>query len=424
MYSSDLPIHLTPGARPGPVTRRNVHRHISRGAGLGWTGEQPRGLLPPVRFVPVRRRTIRWARWGSLVAALLIGCAIGWWIGLPALHIWNSLRLMTQLPAPATTSPTPHAAEPRSPQQPRRSAPPSGGQPRSPGSGAPHPVSAARPAPPSTPTPTATPVPPPAPGALTLLVLGTDLRPNEGTLARSDTIMVVRMDPATQRVALLSLPRDLWVSIPGAGHGKINSAYFVGQETGQGAMLAKETVSQVLGIPIDYTAVVDFRGFRTLVDALGGITVDVPKELYDPRFPTDDYGYTVAHFLPGPQVMNGDQALTFSRIRHPDSDFERMRRQQLVVLGIARKLRERGAVRNLAAADQLTTALQPYIRTDLPPTTILGLLWSFRSLDPQTIQRATVDSSRLREGNIGGAYVLLDPGGVLHELGAKLVAAP
>ena len=236
--------------------------------------------------------------------------------------------------------------------------------------------------------------------------------------------MVVRMDPATQRVALLSLPRDLWVSIPGAGHGKINSAYFVGQKIGQGAILAKETVSQVLGIPIDYTAVVDFRGFRTLVDALGGITVDVPKELYDPRFPTDDYGYTVAHFLPGPQAMNGEQALTFSRIRHPESHFERMRRQQLVVLGIANKLRERGVLRNLAAADQLTTALQPYIRTDLPPTMILGLLWSFRSLDPQTIQRTTVDSSRLREGNIGGAYALLDLGGVLHALGAKLVAAP
>lgn len=236
--------------------------------------------------------------------------------------------------------------------------------------------------------------------------------------------MVVRLDPARQRVALLSLPRDLWVSIPGAGHGKINSAYFIGEQTGQGAALAKETVSQALGIRIDYTAVIGFRGLRTLIDALDGIPVDVPKELYDPRFPTDDYGTTVAHFLPGPQVMNGEQALIFSRIRHPDSDFERMRRQQLVVVGIARKLRERGVLRNLAAADQLTTALQPHVRTDLPPATALGLLWNFRSLDPQTIQRTAVDSSRLREGNIGGAYVLLDPGGVLHELGVRLTSAP
>ena len=82
------------------MPQRDVYGRRSRGAAAAWTREQAPGLLPPVRFAPVRRRTIRWARWCCLIAALLIGWVIGWWIGLPALHIWSSLRLMTQLPVP------------------------------------------------------------------------------------------------------------------------------------------------------------------------------------------------------------------------------------------------------------------------------------------------------------------------------------
>jgi LCP family protein required for cell wall assembly len=221
---------------------------------------------------------------------------------------------------------------------------------------------------------------------------------------------------------MLSLPRDLWVSIPGAGEGKINSAYLIGEAHGQGAALARQTVSNLLGITIDYTVVIDFAGFRSLIDALGGVPVDVPQELYDRQFPTDDYGYTVAHFRPGVDVMDGARALMFSRIRHPDSDFQRMRRQQLVLQGIARKLRERGALANLHAADQITAALRPFVQTDLPPALALDLLWSMRSLDPGQVSKLVADTSILTESHIGGAYVLIAAPKVLPSLAAQLVA--
>lgn len=263
----------------------------------------------------------------------------------------------------------------------------------------------------------------PATGAITILVLGTDARPDE-KLARSDAIMLVRLDPEHQAVTLLSLPRDLWVPIPNFGEGKIDTAYFLGEQYDEGAAVAAQTISEALAINIDRTAVVDFEGFRSLIDALGGIRINVPTELYDPEFPTEDYGYTVAHFLPGEQIMDGAQALMYSRIRHPDSDFERMRRQQAVVVGIAERLRERGVLKNLREADRITAALRPYIHTDLPRPLALNLLWSMRSVDVRMVKRITADTSLLTETYVGDAYALIAEPSTLHDLGAQLVAAP
>lgn len=263
----------------------------------------------------------------------------------------------------------------------------------------------------------------PATGAITILVLGTDARPDE-KLARSDAIMLMRLDPEHQAVTLLSLPRDLWVPIPNFGEGKIDTAYFLGEQYDEGAAVAAQTISEALAINIDRTVVVDFEGFRGLIDALGGIRIDVPRELYDPEFPTEDYGYTVAHFLPGEQTMDGAQALMYSRIRHPDSDFERMRRQQAVVVGVAERLRERGVLRNLREADRITSALRPYIHTDLPRPLALNLLWSMRSVDVSMVKRITADTSLLTETYVGDAYALIAEPSTLHDLGAQLVAAP
>jgi len=273
------------------------------------------------------------------------------------------------------------------------------------------------------PVPSAAPIAPStATGAVTILILGLDARQGEGPLARSDAIMVVRLDVDTQEVAMLSLPRDLWVPIPGFGEGKIDSAYFLGELTGEGADVATQTVSQALGIEIDRTAVMNFDGFRSLIDTLGGISIDVPAALYDPNFPTDDYGYMVVEFKPGPQTMDGERALIYSRIRHPDSDFERARRQQSVVVAIAQKLRARGVLKNLHDADRLTAAVRPFMRTDLPRAMALNLLWNMRSTDLSNVKRITVDTSLLNETNIDGSYALIAEPSVLQSLGTQLVA--
>lgn len=383
-----------------------------------------------------------------VVGVVVIFLFSGWYIGVPLVRAWDDLTAMASLEtSTADLAATQQAAleSPSIPEQPALTPQPIAPTPSetlvptSSPTSTPVPTllpsttasatstsqPSSTPEPSATAQPTATPKPESAlvaAHAVTVLLLGIDPRPGEGTLGRSDAITVVRFDPEQKRLAMLSLPRDLWVGLPGAGEGKINSAYFLGELQGKGPALARDTVAQALGIQIDYTVVVDFTGFRSLIDALGGVPVEVPRELYDPRFPTDDYGYTIAHFKPGTEVMDGERALMFSRIRHPDSDFERMRRQQLVLIGIAHKLRERGALANVHEADRLTAALRPYVRTDIPAELALSLLWDMRTIDPATVERYVVDGSMLTEGSIGGAYVLMADQNVLRGMGAKLLA--
>jgi anionic cell wall polymer biosynthesis LytR-Cps2A-Psr (LCP) family protein len=157
-------------------------------------------------------------------------------------------------------------------------------------------------------------------------------------------------------------------------------------------------VSNLLGIPIDYSVYIDFEGFIGAIDALGGVTVDVQKELYDAEFPTMDYNYTEAHFMPGPAHLDGATALMYSRIRHPDSDFERMRRQQQVLAGIVGAVRDQNALESLKRLDDLTTALRGYVKTDVPEDRLLGLAWALRDITPDHIEHYLVDENMVSFG--------------------------
>lgn len=240
-----------------------------------------------------------------------------------------------------------------------------------------------------------------APRPITVLLLGTDRRPGEEVTPRSDAILVVRVEPARGRVAVLSLPRDLWVPIPGHGHNRLNAAYLWGERDGPpggGMAVARAAVGGLLGVPIDYVAVTDFRGFAALVDTVGGITVDVNAPLVDERFPTLDRGTTTVRFSPGPQAMDGATALTYARIRHPDSDFARGRRQQAVLVALAEALRNRGYLANLLAAERLTGALVGYVQTDMPPELVVELAWGLRDLDPAAVERYALSEADVSFG--------------------------
>ncbi len=290
------------------------------------------------------------------------------------------------------------------------------------------------------PTPTDTPIPlpvpaentgagtltqaPPAGEATTILLLGNDRRPGETGVPRTDTLMLVRADPQQGRIALLSLPRDLWVEIPGYGSNRINAAYVWGEiydAQGGGLGLASRTVNNLFTIPVDYVMMADFQGFIGLIDTLGGITVNVEKELYDPSFPTMDYGYMVAHFQPGPQHMDGSTALIYSRIRHPDSDFMRNLRQQAVVIGIANRLHERGDLQNIASLDKITHALRGYVQTDMPEERIVGLVWALRNKPVEQIEQYSITSNDVLWGVSGDPYALVAPQAVLDDLRAKFL---
>ncbi|TMK66288.1 MAG: LytR family transcriptional regulator, partial [Actinobacteria bacterium] len=160
----------------------------------------------------------------------------------------------------------------------------------------------------------------------------------------SDSIMLVRTDPGKHRIAYLSIPRDLRVEIPGHGTDKINAAFQFG-----GPTLALQTVKQLTGLDVNHVAFVDFAKFKELVDAIGGIEVDVPKPILSNRF---DCPYSTSarcnawpgwRFAKGKQHMNGQRALVYSRVREnkldpSETDFARSRRQQQVVQAAGAKL--------------------------------------------------------------------------------------
>lgn len=197
-----------------------------------------------------------------------------------------------------------------------------------------------------------------------ILLLGLDKRPDE-TYGRTDTIIVVSIDPVSKQVGIMSLPRDLRVSIPGHGLDKINAAYVYGDVEhypGGGVGLLKQTIYQNFGINMHYFAQVDFNGFVKVVDTFGGVNVDVPYPIKDNAYPTETNGYVGIYFPAGWQHLNGTQALRYARTRHADNDFGREARQQQVILS----LRQQALSRDLPSKFfQLLDILGASVRTDL-----------------------------------------------------------
>jgi LCP family protein required for cell wall assembly len=164
----------------------------------------------------------------------------------------------------------------------------------------------------------------------TALVIGYDHRANEakGSPSRSDTLMLVRADPGEKTISMLSFPRDLRVEVRCPGKGsyvdKINSAYATCGPSG-----ALATVANLTGLPVNYIITVNFRGFRQLVDKLGGVWMDIDRRYFNDH--GGPSGYAKINLQPGYQRLNGTRALDFVRYRHTDSDIYRNARQQLFV---------------------------------------------------------------------------------------------
>ncbi|PLS82820.1 MAG: LytR family transcriptional regulator, partial [Chloroflexi bacterium] len=237
--------------------------------------------------------------------------------------------------------------------------------------------------------------PPPAllQAPFNVLVIGVDLRPNDPTEgARSDTLIVVHIDPVQKWASMLSIPRDSLVKIPNdqcpnAAGTKINAAYACGYRNPEiygtgidsedaGAALAAETVEQFLGIKIPYTAQVDFNGFQKIVDTLGGVPVDVPRAILDAEYPTEDYGYMRLYIPAGLQRMDGTTALRYARTRHADNDFGRAQRQQQVLQAVLDEIKRQGIVSQISTATKLLDVASQYVRTNLridDASTLTGL---------------------------------------------------
>ncbi|MBK7216067.1 MAG: LCP family protein [Candidatus Promineofilum sp.] len=263
------------------------------------------------------------------------------------------------------------------------------------------------------------PTPTPAPtvgawegdGRVNIMMMGIDRRPGEAFVSRTDTIMVLSIDPDTDTAAILSIPRDLYVEIPGYGQDRINTALVYGSQQGDyldGAALAMQTVSYNLNIPIHHFILVDFNAFVRTIDLLGGIDVDVPYEINDPEYPDMDYGYDPLLIPAGVQHFDGATALKYARTRHGDSDFNRAFRQQQVLFAARQQALSLGIGEMLLRAPSLYSQVEDGIRTDLSLEQLLRLAKSVSDIPAGGIRNEVLDYDYVTSYRTpGGASVLL-----------------
>ncbi|MDQ3702895.1 MAG: LCP family protein, partial [Chloroflexota bacterium] len=231
-----------------------------------------------------------------------------------------------------------------------------------------------------------------AQGRVNVLLLGTDRRDGETDIPRTDTIIVLTIDPVSRTGGLLSLPRDLWVTIPGHGSDRINAAFELGESgrRGGGPELTKKAVEQLLGVPIHHYAIVGFTGFKRLVDQVGGVVVDVERPIKDDEYPDQNYSLRRIYFQPGLQRLTGETALWYVRTRHADSDFGRARRQQQFLLGFRQQVLH---LNLLPRAPAILTALSDTFQTDFRPQEMLVLARVARDIDTSRLVNRVVDES-------------------------------
>lgn len=244
-----------------------------------------------------------------------------------------------------------------------------------------------------TPTPTAQPWPSVAPDVLTstlnIVLLGSDHRPDDPTW-RTDTIIIVAIDPIRKVAGAISVPRDLWVNIPGRAPNRVNTLDEFG-----GPPVVKQVLGANLGLPIDYYVRVDFTGFQQAIDALGGITVNVDCPLREAYLdPTRPDGLRHVFFPPGKVPMDGQMALDYSRSRLSTSIFDRMRRQAKVLLAIREKIL---SPETFLRIPELWNTMNKLVQTDVPAYNILPLARLGAEIKPADIHGLLIDQTMTRQ---------------------------
>lgn len=231
------------------------------------------------------------------------------------------------------------------------------------------------------------------PGRENVLILGVDSREPGSNLGRTDTMVLATFVPIQPYVGMLSIPRDLWVSIPGENENRVNTAHFFAEAAipGSGPAAAMETVRQNFGVDVDYYILVRFEGFKEVIDALGGLDVELAE--------------AVGEFEAGKHHLNGEDALALVRSRAGSDDFSRMEHGQLLLKAVMRRMLNPLVWPRLPA---VASALGDAVDTDLPawklPTLAITLLrMGVDGIDGRTITREMTTPFTTP----GGAAVLL-----------------
>ncbi len=206
-------------------------------------------------------------------------------------------------------------------------------------------------------------------GHTNILLLGTG---GEGHDAPdlTDTLMIASIDQTNNKVSLLSIPRDFYITDSKVGGTRINNLYHLGKndlgDKDIGIRMLKDHIEKITNLPIHYSMKVDFKGFEKVVDILDGIDVQIPEAIYDPQYPRgEDIGYEIFSLAAGLQHLDGKTALKYARSRKTTSDFDRSKRQQLLIFALKEKAEKEGLLTDTGALQDLYGTVKDYVETDL-----------------------------------------------------------
>lgn len=240
------------------------------------------------------------------------------------------------------------------------------------------------------------------------LLIGLDRRPFGGGAGLSDSILVAVFDEPNEALGLVSIPRDLWVEIPGHAEDRINTVMNVARRSGEDplALLAR-VVENTLGLPISHSIAIDIGVFERAVDALGGVTVDVPCAIVDRFFdPRDPSGYRKLDLPAGAARLDGVTAAMYARSRHGRSDFSRARRQQAILVGMRRELAKHGSFVRLPT---LFGSFEDSIETDLSRGELLMLAQRLLRVTPTHLHGLVLGVEQVSAMQASGGRAVLRP---------------
>lgn len=242
-------------------------------------------------------------------------------------------------------------------------------------------------------------------GRINVLLMGIDQREGETGPFPTDTIILLSLNPAAQSGVILSIPRDMYVRFPVSNgqRGKINTANIVGENLswpGGGAEYTKRTVSEFLGVPIDFYVMVNFTAFLEIMDVIGPVEICVPEAIDDPDYPDGSYGTRPVYFDPGCQDLPPDRLLEYSRTRATSNgDIDRAARQQQVMLAVREKVVTVTGLSNVIRnATSIWESVSDNIRTDMSFEDVYSLAFFMDDVPAENIVNSTIGYDRVEIG--------------------------
>ena len=244
---------------------------------------------------------------------------------------------------------------------------------------------------------------------VSLLILGCD--GEHDTSEEIDALMLLHLDPSGRQAFLLSIPENLYVTVADSGEARIDTVYRLGEvdQAGNGLALARASISAALELPVDHAVLVSFDAFSTLIDAIGGIDIEVPHSIEDPAFPDDRGGYDPLLIPAGKQHFDGASALLYARTRVvPDPNFDRGFRQRQIVVAAHDRVNRLNLLPGLIAqAPDVWTTVADSLETDVSLSNAINLALLTASLSRDDIATAALDDCCTEKQVISGRTVAL-----------------